>query len=221
MNAEPVQNAPEAPTFQLEQSLWAQGFLCVAGIDEAGRGALAGPVVAAAVAVTPECVVAPVWSMVRDSKLLSSTQRATLAIQIRGAAESWAVGVVDADQIDAIGIAAATRLAMQQAVAALACVPDHLLIDWMRLPHVPIRQLSQPKADRTMAVVAAASILAKVYRDQVMTDYHHQYPGYGFAAHKGYGVAAHVAAIAQLGPCALHRHSFAPIAQQITLFDHP
>ncbi len=207
------------PTFQLEQSLWAQGVLRVAGIDEAGRGALAGPVVAAAVVVTPEREAAPIWSMVRDSKLLSSTQRAILAIQIRAAAESWAVGVVDAARIDAIGIAAATRLAMQQAVAALACVPDHLLIDWVRLPHVAIRQISQPKADRTMVVVAAASILAKVYRDQLMTDYDLQYPGYGFATHKGYGVAAHLAAIAQLGTCALHRHSFAPIARQATLFN--
>lgn len=208
-----------APTLQIEQSLWAQGFVHVAGIDEAGRGALAGPVVAAAVVVTPTCAAAPVWAIVRDSKLLSAAQRKTLAVEIRECAASWAVGVVDAAQIDAIGIAAATRMAMQQAVAALACVPDHLLIDWVRLPHIAIRQISQPKADRTMAVVAAASILAKVYRDQLMTDYDLQYPGYGFAAHKGYGVAAHLAAIAQLGPCTLHRHSFAPIARQTTLFN--
>lgn len=208
-----------APTLQIEQSLWAQGFVHVAGIDEAGRGALAGPVVTAAVVVTPACAAAPVWTLVRDSKLLSPAQRETLAVEIQKCAASWAVGAVDAAQIDAIGIAAATRLAMQQAVAALACVPDHLLIDWVRLPHIAIRQISQPKADRTMAVVAAASILAKVYRDQLMTDYDLQYPGYGFAAHKGYGVAAHLAAIAQLGPCTLHRHSFAPIARQTTLFN--
>ena len=214
-----VQDAPHAPTLQLEQSLWAQGFLRIAGIDEAGRGALAGPVVAAAVVVTPKRAAAPVWSMVRDSTLLKPAQRATLAVQIRAAAASWAVGVVDADQIDAIGIATATRLAMQQAVAALACVPDHLLIDWVRLSQVAIRQISQPKADRTMATVAAASILAKVHRDQLMTDYDHLFPEYGFAEHKGYGVARHLAALAQRGPCALHRHSFAPIAQPSTLFD--
>lgn len=208
-----------APTLQIEQSLWAQGFVHVAGIDEAGRGALAGPVVTAAVVVTPACAAAPVWTLVRDSKLLSPAQRETLAVEIQKCAASWAVGAVDAAQIDAIGIAAATRLAMQQAVAALACVPDHLLIDWVRLPHVAIRQISQPKADRTMAVVAAASILAKVHRDRLMTDYDLQYPGYGFAAHKGYGVAAHLAAIARLGPCALHRHSFAPITRQATLFN--
>lgn len=221
MGKEAVLNAPQVPTLQIEQSLWAQGFLHVAGIDEAGRGALAGPVVAAAVVVTPEYAAAPVWSMVRDSKLLSPAQRATLAVEIRAEAASWAVGVVDAGQIDAIGIAAATRLAMQQAVTALVCVPDHLLIDWVRLPNLAIRQLSQPKADRTMASVAAASILAKVQRDQLMTDYDHLFPEYGFAEHKGYGVARHLAALAQQGPCVLHRHSFAPIAQHVTLFDQP
>jgi len=218
-NAE--QDASHAPTLQIEQSLWAHGFSHVAGIDEAGRGALAGPVVAAAVVVTPACATAPIWALVRDSKLLRPAQREKLAIQIRASAASWAVGVVDAKEIDAIGIAAATRLAMQQAVAALTCIPDHLLIDWVRLPHVPIRQLSQPKADRTMASVAAASILAKVQRDQIMTHYDDAFPGYGFAAHKGYGVAAHLTAIARLGACVLHRHSFAPLAQPTTLFDHP
>lgn len=219
MGTEDAPDRSQAPTLQIEQSLWAQGFRRVAGIDEAGRGALAGPVVAAAVVVTPECSAAPVWSMVRDSKLLSPAQRETLAAQIRECAASWAVGVVDASQIDAIGIAAATRLAMQQAVAALTCAPDHLLIDWVRLPTLAIRQLSQPKADCSMATVAAASILAKVHRDHLMVAYDCTYPGYGFAAHKGYGVAAHLAAIAQQGPCALHRHSFAPIVQQSTLFD--
>ena len=219
MGKKAAQDAPTTPTFQLEQSLWAQGFRRIAGIDEAGRGALAGPVVAAAVVVTPERADAPIWSMVRDSKLLSPAQRATLAVQIRAEAASWAVGVVDAGQIDAIGIAAATRLAMQQAVAALACPPDHLLIDWVRLPQVAIRQISQPKADRTMATVAAASILAKVHRDQLMLEYDQAFAGYGFAAHKGYGAAQHLAALAQLGPCVLHRHSFAPIAHHLTLFD--
>ncbi len=221
MGKRSVHNAAQAPTLQLEQSLWAQGFLHIAGIDEAGRGALAGPVVAAAVVVTPERAAAPVWSLVRDSKLLSPAQRAALAVQICVAAASWAVGVVDANQIDAIGIAAATRLAMQQAIMALACQPDYLLIDWVRLPQVAIQQLSQPKADRTMATVAAASILAKVHRDQLMIEYDQTFAGYGFAAHKGYGAAQHLAALAQRGPCALHRHSFAPIARHSTLFDQP
>ncbi|HAJ36888.1 MAG TPA: ribonuclease HII [Chloroflexi bacterium] len=219
MKTEVAPGASQAPTLEIEQSLWAAGWRRVAGIDEAGRGALAGPVVAAAVVVTPEQAAAPVWSLVRDSKLLSPAQRETLAAQIQAAAAAWAVGVVDACEIDAIGIAAATRLAMQQAVAALACAPDHLLIDWVRLPTLAIRQLSQPKADRTMASVAAASILAKVHRDHLMAAYERQFPGYGFAAHKGYGVAVHLAALAQHGPCALHRHSFAPIAQHSTLFD--
>ncbi len=219
MNAAHVHDTANAPTFDVERSLWAQGFRHVAGVDEAGRGALAGPVVAGAVVVTPECAGAPLWALVRDSKLLAPAQRQALACEIRAHAAAWAVGVVNADQIDVIGIAAATRMAMQQAIASLVPLPDHLLIDWVRLPQTPIPQLSRPKADRTMVCVAAASIIAKVHRDRLMVEHDSQFPQYGFAAHKGYGVAAHLAALAQYGPCALHRHSFAPIARHPTLFE--
>ncbi len=209
----------EAPSFQMEESLWAQGRSWIAGVDEAGRGALAGPVVAAAVIVAPASAHAPVWTQVRDSKLLTARQRQQLAPGIQQTAQAWAVGVVDAVTIDAIGIGAATRQAMQQAIAALAPAPDYLLIDWVRLPQTPIPQHAQPKADRTIASVAAASILAKVHRDQLMRAYALPYPAYGFAAHKGYGVAAHLAALAAHGPCPLHRCTFAPLARQPQLFD--
>ena len=207
------------PSLKFERAAWKAGAHWVAGVDEAGRGALAGPVVAGAVIVAPEHADAPVWRLVRDSKLLTPTQRQTLAPAIQQSARAWGVGVVDAAEIDRVGIAAATRLAMQQAIAALAPAPEHLLIDWMRLPQVAIPQSAQAKADRTMASVAAASILAKVHRDQLMVAYDGCYPVYGFGAHKGYGVAAHLAAIEQHGPCAIHRHTFAPLARQPLLLE--
>lgn len=210
----------ETPSFQVEASLWAQGMRWVAGVDEAGRGALAGPVVAAAVVVAPEQAGAPVWNEVRDSKLLTPRRRSALAAAIQGLAGAWGVGVVDAARIDEIGIAAATRQAMQQAIAALVPAPDFLLIDWVRLPQVAIPQRAQAKADRTMTSVAAASILAKVERDAIMCAYATHYPAYGFAGHKGYGVAQHLAALATCGPCPIHRLSFAPIARPPSLFEH-
>jgi len=209
------------PDLQRERSLWAESIRHVAGIDEAGRGALAGPVVAGAVIVDPDDCSAPVWSAVRDSKMLSPAQRAALVPQIEAAALAWAVGVVDAATIDAIGIAPATRLAMTAAIEALAVRPEYLLIDWVRLPLVSIAQHSQPKADQSIASVAAASILAKVHRDRIMVELAERYPAYGFATHKGYGAAAHLAALAQWGPSPVHRHTFSPIAQPATLFDLP
>ena len=220
-NIATVRRAGVAPTLQIEQALWAQGVRWVAGLDEAGRGALAGPVVAAAVVVRQ--TTCDVWGAVRDSKLLSPAQRSVLAAAVKTEAAAWGVGVVDAAVIDAIGIAAATRQAMQQALAVLTCRPDHLLIDWVHLPQVATPQTVQPKADRTMVSVAAASILAKVHRDQLMDRYDLDYAGYGFAAHKGYGVAAHLAALQASGPCPIHRFTFAPLARrpvQLELCSH-
>lgn len=208
---------------QMEQALWAQGVRWVAGLDEAGRGALAGPVVAAAVVVRQTTCDTALWGAVRDSKLLSPAQRSVLAAAVKTEAAAWGIGVVDAAVIDAIGIAAATRQAMQQALAVLTCRPDHLLIDWVHLPQVATPQTVQPKADRTMVSVAAASILAKVHRDQLMDRYDLDYAGYGFAAHKGYGVAAHLAALQASGPCPIHRFTFAPLARrpvQLELCSH-
>jgi ribonuclease HII len=207
-----------APSFEHERRLWGSGSRRVAGIDEAGRGALAGPVVAAAVVIDPRSVELPLWGALRDSKLLTPLQRAALAPQIEAAAQDWAIGAVPAEEIDRIGIAAATRHAMQAAVGGLAVAPDHLLIDWVRLPGLNIAQFSCAKADQLMASVAAASILAKVHRDALMVALDATYPAYGFARHKGYGAQAHLAALESHGPCPEHRHSFAPLAFAPCLF---
>jgi ribonuclease HII len=191
----------------------------VAGIDEAGRGALAGPVVAAAVIIDPVRAGLPLWGELRDSKLLAPAQRGALAPQIRAAARAFAVAAVPAAEIDAVGIAAATRRAMQAAVAGLDPQPQHLLIDWVRLPLVNIPQYSCARADQIMVSVAAASILAKVHRDALMAALDAHYPLYGLARHKGYGAPAHLAALSAHGPCPEHRRSFAPIAQRPALFD--
>lgn len=214
------QQIPPQPTLTEEVRLWQAGYRHVAGLDEAGRGALAGPVVAAAVVVPPHATQTGIWGAVTDSKLLSATERTRLETQIQSAALAWGVGAVAAAQIDSAGIAAATRQAMMDAVTALAIQADYLLIDWVRLPQCALHQESFVKADQRIVSVAAASILAKVHRDRLLTMLSDQYPLYGFARHKGYGTAAHRAALAQHGPCPEHRHSFAPIANRVTLFDH-
>ncbi len=206
------------PTFEQERLRWESGCRWVAGVDEAGCGALAGPVAAAAVIVAPESADLPLWRKVRDSKLLTPAQRTALAPQIQAAALAWAVVLVAAAQIDSAGIAAATRQAMQAAIAELSPQPRFLLIDWVRLPLVSIPQFSCAKADRSMVSVAAASVLAKVTRDAHMVALDSQFPAYGFARHKGYGAPAHLTALAHCGPCPQHRYSFAPIAQAATLF---
>ena len=208
----------QAPTLEAEQALWAKGWRRVAGVDEAGRGALAGPVVAAAVIIDPDSASAPLWSQVRDSKLLTPARRQALAPQIAAIALACGLGCVHAGTIDRIGIAAATRQAMVDAIDSLAVPPEFLLIDWVKLPALNIHQHSSAKADQRMACVAAASILAKVHRDRLMVELDGHYPAYGFAAHKGYGAATHLEAIRRCGPCPEHRHSFAPMAQMPALF---
>jgi ribonuclease HII len=206
--------AAVSPTFEREMALWQAGYLHIAGIDEAGRGALAGPVVAAAVIAPPGSVQTGVWAKVRDSKAVSPQQRITLAAELQQAALAWATGCVEARRIDEIGIAAATRQAMLAAIASLAIQPDYLLIDWVRLPQINLPQQSPAKADAHIASVAAASILAKVQRDRLMESYAASCPCYDFARNKGYGAPAHLRAIAQHGPCPIHRLSFAPFALQ-------
>ncbi len=203
------------PTFDEETRLWRAGYRHVAGIDEAGRGALAGPVVAAAVIAPPLSDREGIWAVVNDSKRLSPSRRVILAAEIQQNALAWGVGVIDAAEIDRIGIGPATRLAMIAAIDALTPRADYLLIDWVRLPLCPIGQASFVKADQRIVSVAAASILAKVHRDNLLTAMHDTYPRYGFAQHKGYGTAAHLAAIQSNGPCREHRHSFAPIANAL------
>ncbi len=205
------------PTLDYETRLWQAGYQRVAGIDEAGRGALAGPVVAAAVIVPPGAKLAGVWAEVCDSKLLSPQRRGALESQIQAAALAWGIGCVSALLIDEIGIAPAARLAMREAVTALQPPADYLLIDWVKLPQVNLPQESFVKADQKSVAVAAASILAKVHRDRLLVALHEQHPDYAFHLHKGYGTAAHLAALEQHGPCVEHRHSFATIAQPPSL----
>lgn len=200
------------PDLAHETELWRAGHRAVAGVDEAGRGALAGPVVAAAVIVPYNAAFDGVWTEVRDSKLLKPSERERLVEPIQAAAIAWAVAAVEASVIDQIGIAAATRRAMAQAIAALNPVPDALLIDWVRLPSVNLPQICLARADSHMVSVAAASILAKVARDRLLVAADALYPAYGLAAHKGYGTRAHLAALAECGPCQEHRRSFAPVA---------
>ncbi|MCC6169064.1 MAG: ribonuclease HII [Caldilineaceae bacterium] len=212
-------DAPATPDLAHEVQLWHAGHRAVAGVDEAGRGALAGPVVAAAVILPCHALPAGVWAEVRDSKLLRPAVRVRLAAQVQAEAAAWAVGVVPAPLIDTIGIAAATRRAMADAIAALHPEPDALLVDWVRLPLVNLPQLCVAKADSRMVSVAAASILAKVTRDRLLAELDARYPDYGFAHHKGYGTRQHLAALAAVGPCAEHRHSFAPVMAAPRLFD--
>ena len=207
------------PTLSFEKNLWQRGLQKIAGIDEAGRGALAGPVVAAAVIVPMNATYEGVWADVRDSKLLSAEKRSCLFAAVKVEALAWGIGSASAQEIDNLNIAVATRLAMQRAVEALTSRPDYLLIDWVKLPTINIPQESYTKADQKIVSVAAASILAKVDRDQRLVALDKEYPAYQFVSNKGYGTAVHRAAIESIGPCPIHRHTFAPIATKATLFD--
>lgn len=196
-------------TLRYENNAWASGAALVAGVDEVGRGSLFGPVVAAAV-ILPECLDELAGAGLKDSKQLTREERESLDRQIRGMALSICVAEVDAETIDRVNIYQATRMAMLQAVVGLALAPDHLLIDAMRLDH-PCRQTKLIYGDALSLSIAAASVIAKVHRDALMRELHEVHPGYGLASHKGYGTPEHRRALAEIGPCALHRRTFAPV----------
>ena len=179
----------------------------VAGVDEAGRGPLAGPVVAAAVILDPVVRIVGLG----DSKRLSAQHRAALEIEIRERAAGYAVARADVDVIDAINILQATMQAMREAVARLDPAPDLVLVDGNRCPDVPCPVRAVVGGDATVAAIGAASILAKVARDREMIEMDRRYPEYGFARHKGYGTRAHRDALLRLGPSPIHRLSFAPV----------
>ncbi len=199
------------PTLEEEERLVLQGHTLIAGLDEAGRGCLAGPVVAAA-AILPladDCL--RLFAGVRDSKQLSAAQRERLYAVVMERAVGVGVGVVSVESIDRYNILRATRLAMQQALSALPARPSYLLLDALKLPAVRLPQLALIKGDARCLSIAAASIIAKVTRDRLMQTLDEQYPGYGFARHKGYGTAEHKRALAELGPSPAHRRTFAPV----------
>ncbi len=194
-----------------EKTARTRGYTYIAGIDEVGRGPLAGPVVAAAVILPAKIKRTPWVDGVRDSKLLSSIQRERLFEQIKGISISYGVGMISSQQIDIQGIAKATRLAMKQAVEQLVPKPDFLLIDYVKLPEVQIHQKGVIEGDSTCFSIACASIIAKVTRDRLMVELDSLYPGYGLASHKGYGTKEHIDCLKRLGPCPIHRRSFQPV----------
>jgi ribonuclease HII len=202
---------PAAPNLDFETVLWARGLKKIGGIDEAGRGAWAGPVFAA-VLVLPDCPgLEPLLKGVRDSKQMTPSQREHWAEKLKEEAAGWGVGQASSLEIDSIGILPATILAARRALASLPFSPDHLLIDYIALPEVSIPQTCLVKGDRRVLSIAGASILAKTARDAAMHALDAEYPGYGLARHKGYGTAAHLAALQSLGPVPIHRFSFAPL----------
>jgi ribonuclease HII len=207
-----VDGSDRFPTLEHEARLWAAGYQRIAGLDEAGRGAWAGPVVAAAVILPAgDLSLGRRLAGVRDSKLLTPAQRERLLPVVQQAAVAWGVGVVAAEDIDRAGIVPATRRAMVLALQALCEAPDYLLIDYLRLPEALLPQLGLPKGDTLVLSIAAASIVAKVSRDRLMAELDGGCPGYGLAANKGYGTPQHQAALASLGPSRLHRKSFEPV----------
>jgi ribonuclease HII len=201
-------------SYRLERAAWRRGLTRVAGVDEAGRGPLAGPVVAAAVMFAPDVVVRGV----DDSKRLEVEERRRLYGLVRSRAAAWAVAVVDQRTIDRVNILEATRLGMRAALAALPVEPELVLTDFVQVRGVGCRQENLVRGDQRSASVAAASIVAKVTRDRLMEEADREFPQYGFCRHKGYATEEHLLALEKFGPCPLHRRSFHGVWAQGELF---
>ncbi len=200
--------------YRYERAAWRSGFLRVAGVDEAGRGPLAGPVVAAAVVLAPD---RPIPGL-QDSKLLTAARREFLFDRILEEAAAVGIGMVDPETIDRVNILEATRLAMLAALDKLAPRPDLVLVDALRLSALPCPQTSLVRGDRRSASIAAASIVAKVTRDRLMLEAEARFPEYGFGRHKGYPTPEHLAALRRHGPCPIHRRTFHGVWRQDDLF---
>ena len=198
------------PNFEEEKMLWREGFKCVVGLDEAGRGPLAGPVVAGAVLIKKENL--EILEGINDSKKLSEKQREEFyKILTKHKDIEWGVGIVSEKIIDKINILEATKLAMKKAIKNLN--PDFLLLDGNFFINSIVRQKSVVRGDQKVISIAAASIIAKVTRDRLMLKYHKKYPQYGFDKHKGYPTKLHVQKIKKIGICSIHRKSFAPVSE--------
>lgn len=204
--------SPLRTTWRFERALHAHGYTSIAGVDEVGMGCLAGPVIAAAVILPLDIRI----DFIRDSKTLSALQRERLAAHIKRKAIAWAVGEASPEEIARLNLHWAAVEAMRRAVAALTPTPTAVLIDAYHIPNLPHYQEAIIRGDRKVRSIAAASIVAKVTRDALMTRLDRQYPGYGFALHKGYGTARHQRALRELGPCAIHRPTFAPVREIMT-----
>jgi ribonuclease HII len=208
--------SPNRPNLRLERTLHAGGVPAIAGLDEAGRGALAGPVVAAAVILpVAHLDLAEQLSDVRDSKLMTARQRELNLTRILDVSSAAATGSASPAEIDTLGLIPATRLAMLRALSRLECAPAHLILDYMILPECELPQTSIAHGDAKCLSISAASVLAKVTRDRVMCELDGRFPAYGFARHKGYGTRAHRSALAAHGPCEIHRRSYAPVAASL------
>ncbi len=205
----------QVPSFVEEKRLEAQGYRLIAGVDEVGRGALAGPVAAAAV-ILPCRIDTPWLARVKDSKLLRPAEREFLFVRIQEVAVSTGVGMTPPEVIDGQGIIKATRLAMKQAIDQLSPPPESLLIDYMLLPEVRTHHQGIKHGDSLCISIACASILAKVARDQLMVELDRIHPGYGLAQHKGYGTEMHLSCLRRLGPSPIHRQSFKPVKEVIS-----
>lgn len=209
----PKRNNRPRPDLTQEFELHKSGIEHIAGLDEAGRGAWAGPVIAAAVILPLNLFnLANLLEDVRDSKLMTPAKRFECCARIQDIALAIGVGNTTYDEVDKFGIIAATRLAMQRAICCLSISPQHLLIDHISLPDIDIAQTSLTKGDQDVLSIAAASIIAKETRDEIMRNFESDYPGYGFSRHKGYGTYQHRESLNELGPSMIHRKSFAPIA---------
>lgn len=208
------------PDLSLEADFRAQGYRLIAGVDEAGRGPLAGPVAAAAVILDPSLTGREPWlAAIDDSKRLSERRRNEAALLVRENALAWSVEQVDPADIDRIGIGRAVIQAMLASVARLRPNPSALLFDWVPIKHCHLPYRTVVKGDGKSLSIAAASILAKVYRDDLMVQADERYPGYGFGRHKGYATRAHLDSLARLGPSPIHRRSFSPLRQARLLSD--
>jgi ribonuclease HII len=205
---------PTTASYRYEAQAWRSGTSRIAGLDEAGRGPLAGPVVAAAVIIHPERRI----RRLADSKILPPERREGLFVEIRERAIAVGVGIVDHVTIDRVNILEATRLAMRQALVALAVEPEMIITDFVALSGLPWPQRNLIDGDARCASVAAASIIAKVTRDRLMEAADAAYPDYGFRQHKGYATPEHLAALDRHGPCPLHRRSFSGVWRQPELF---
>lgn len=207
---------PQHPGIDHERTLWADGYSLIAGVDEVGRGPLAGPVVAAAVIL--DSLDTERWiGIFKDSKKMTEAQRESAFHALTSAGIPNAVGACSSEEIDSLGIYSATKLAMARAIEGLDPQPDHLLVDAMNLDAVALPQRSLIKGDAVSLSIAAASVVAKVTRDRLMAGvFNSQYPEYGFANHKGYGTASHLEALRQNGPCEIHRTSFKPVREALS-----
>lgn len=199
------------PTLEREQALWDKGYGVVAGLDEVGRGPLAGPVVAAAVVFPPGQLLI---EGLNDSKQLTSLLREKLAYEVRCQASAWAIGAASVREIDRLNIRIASMLAMRRALARLPLAPEHVLVDGTAIPELHTPHEAIVKGDCSCATIAAASVIAKCARDHLMVTLAKRYPAYEWESNKGYGTAAHLRALEQHGPTGHHRMTFAPLAQR-------